>query len=164
MRRTVSELTCWVRSFYASFFPWRTSLTERWSRPSWELGIRGLSSLLLCSSGYCVYCIQCTMCTFWNTILLYPKLPCICYRGIIKFHCIFAGSWRFMPQIFYMIQGNNWGKITNLEFETHENWNFSSFSRTEQNRTNMYVDWYNKWQILRYVPACSVRLNRYSRM
>ena len=114
MRRTVSELTCWVRSFYASFFPWRTSLTERWSRPSWELGIRGLSSLLLCSSGYCVYCIQCTMCTFWNTILLYPKMPCICFRGIIKFHCIFAGSWRFMPQIFYMIQGNNWGKITNV--------------------------------------------------
>ena len=58
---------------------------------------------------------QCTMCTFYNTILLYSKLPCICYRGIIKFHCIFAGFWSFnMPQILKMIQGNNWGKITNF--------------------------------------------------
>ena len=38
---------------------------------------------------------QCTMCTFWITILLYPKLPCICYRGIIEFQCKFAGFWRF---------------------------------------------------------------------
>ena len=93
-------------------------------------------------------------------ILLYPKLPCICYRGIIKFHCIFAWFWRFMPQILYMIQGNNWGKITNLKFEPHENQKFP----------HVQSDW-TKWdkymlngitrQILRYVPACSVRLNRY---
>ena len=28
----------------------------------------------------------------------------------------------------------------------------------------LYPKWYNKWKILRYVPACSVRRNRYSRM
>ena len=43
--------------------------------------------------------LHCTMCTCGTTIPLYPKLPCICYRGIIEFHCIFAGFWRFMPQI-----------------------------------------------------------------
>ena len=39
---------------------------------------------------------HCTMCTCGTTILLYPKLSCICYRGIIEFHCIFAGFWRFL--------------------------------------------------------------------
>ena len=50
-----------------------------------------------------------------------------------------------MPQILYMTQGNNWEKITNLEFEAHENWNFPMFlGRTEQNGTNIqggFFDW-----------------------
>ena len=43
--------------------------------------------------------LQCTMCTCGTTIPLYTKLPCICYRGIIEFQCIFAGFWRYSPEI-----------------------------------------------------------------
>ena len=96
-----------------------------------------------------LYIAQCT-------ILLYPKLPCICYRGIIELLCIFAGFGRFMPQILYMTQGNNWEKITKIEISP------CSFGLNKMGQ--IYVEWYNKWQLLRYVPACSVRRKRYSKM
>ena len=52
-----------------------------------------------CSSGWTIDSMQCTMCTCGTTIPLYTKLPCICYRGIIEFQCIFAGFWRYSPEI-----------------------------------------------------------------
>ena len=55
--------------------------------------------------------IQCTMCTCGTTILLYPKLPCIYYRGIIEFLCIFAGFWRVMPQILYLLVATCYRRI-----------------------------------------------------
>ena len=119
-RRIVLELLCTS--------PCESHLCQRHNRSLSSLLPRGPSSFIYNiiegREGGLPDLLQYTMCTCETTIPLYPKLPCICYRGIIKFHCIFAWFWRFMPRILYMIQGNNWGKITNLKFEPHENQKF----------------------------------------
>ena len=105
---------------------------------------------------HCPNCVQCTMCSLYSMVALYPKTIFEWNKLFLRLFFQYCYRWKLwnLSQFLFLgtknifvtlkIRKNN-PEIANLELEGR------GFLKTQ-----IYVEWYIKTSILRYVSACLV--------